>query len=62
MAWLTNFDAGWPQIAAQYSERFRRMWRYYLSASAASFRARSNQLWQVLMSPSGVAGGVREVR
>lgn len=62
MAWLRNFDAGWPQIAAQYGERFRRMWRYYLSASAASFRARSNQLWQVLMSPSGVAGGVREVR
>jgi cyclopropane-fatty-acyl-phospholipid synthase len=62
MAWLTNFDAGWPQIAPQYSERFRRMWRYYLSSSAAAFRARSNQLWQVLMSPNGIAGGVREVR
>ena len=31
-------------------------------ASAASFRARSNQLWQVLMSPNGVTGGIREVR
>jgi cyclopropane-fatty-acyl-phospholipid synthase len=38
------------------------MWRYYLSSSAAAFRARSNQLWQVLMSPNGIAGGVREVR
>ena len=50
------------QIAAQYGERFRRMWRYYLSSCAASFRARGNQLWQVLMSPNGIAGGVREVR
>ena len=30
-------------------------------AGAAAFRARSNQLWQVLMSPKGIAGGVPEV-
>ena len=53
---------GWPQIAAQYGERFRRMWRYYLSSCAGSFRARGNQLWQVLMSPQCIIGGIREVR
>ncbi len=62
MAWLANFDANWPKIAAQYGERFRRMWRYYLTASAASFRARKNQLWQVLLSPNGVPGGCVEIR
>ncbi len=44
------------------ANEFRRMWRYYLSSSAAAYRARSNQLWQVLMSANGVAGGSREVR
>ena len=62
MAWFANFNACWPNIAARYSERFRRMWHYYLTASAASFRTRNNQLWQVLMSPGGVAGGCPEIR
>ena len=62
IAWLAKFDVAWPLIASQYGERFRRMWRYYLAASAASFRARQNQLWQVLLSPSGVAGGCQEIR
>ncbi|MGH8415453.1 MAG: cyclopropane-fatty-acyl-phospholipid synthase, partial [Gammaproteobacteria bacterium] len=33
------------------------MWRYYLSISMASFRARKNQLWQIVFSPHGVPGG-----
>jgi hypothetical protein len=28
------------------------MWRFYLSVSAASFRAGTNDVWQVLMSPN----------
>lgn len=62
MAWLANFDAQWESIAPRYSERFRRMWRYYLTVSAASFRTRRNQLWQVLLSPDGVRGGLPEIR
>jgi cyclopropane-fatty-acyl-phospholipid synthase len=62
MIWLATFDAQWPALAPLYDERFRRMWRYYLTASAASFRARGSQLWQVLMSPEGIAGGCPEVR
>ncbi|MFD2190363.1 cyclopropane fatty acyl phospholipid synthase [Pistricoccus aurantiacus] len=50
MAWLRNFDAHWPEIADNYSERTRRMFRYYLAVCAGAFRARNLQLWQVVFS------------
>ncbi len=59
MAWHARFEAAWLRFAARYGERFYRMWRYYLLACAGTFRARSNQLWQFVMSPRGVAGGYR---
>jgi cyclopropane-fatty-acyl-phospholipid synthase len=37
-AWRTRFDAVWPEIAALgFDERFRRMWRYYLSYCEIGF-------------------------
>ncbi len=62
LAWRANFDAAWPDLQAKYGERFRRMWHFYLAASAASFRARRDQLWQIVLSPRGVPGGYRESR
>ncbi|MHB8678878.1 MAG: cyclopropane fatty acyl phospholipid synthase [Rudaea sp.] len=62
MAWRTNFDAAWPRLQDRYDERFRRMWRFYLSASAAVFRARRDQLWQLVLSPRGIPGGYRAPR
>jgi cyclopropane-fatty-acyl-phospholipid synthase len=62
MAWIDNFDRAWPELSSRYDERFRRMWHYYLSASAATFRSRRDQLWQIVFSPRGVPGGYREVR
>lgn len=62
MAWSANVEAAWPALPAHYDERFRRMWRYYLAASAAVFRSRRNQLWQLLLSPRGVPGGYRAPR
>ena len=50
MAWDENFRAAWPELAPRYGERFRRMWRFYLMASAAHFRTRRIQLWQMLFS------------
>lgn len=50
MAWLANVDAHWPEIAHRYSERTRRMFRYYLAVCAGAFRARHLQLWQVAFS------------
>ncbi|HET8941912.1 MAG TPA: cyclopropane fatty acyl phospholipid synthase [Rudaea sp.] len=62
MAWRSNFDAAWPQLEQEYGERFGRMWRFYLSASAAVFRARRDHLWQLVLSPRGVPGGYRAPR
>jgi cyclopropane-fatty-acyl-phospholipid synthase len=53
MAWHDNFEAAWPELRKNYDERFRRMWRYYLLSSAGAFRARSQQLWQVVMTRPG---------
>lgn len=56
-AWRANVEAAWHVLPERYDERFRRMWRYYLSASMASFRARHIQLWQLVLSPGGLPGG-----
>lgn len=61
MAWNERFLASWPEIADNYSERFRRMFTYYLNACAGAFRARDIQLWQVLFS-RGVENGLRVAR
>ncbi|OJH82273.1 cyclopropane fatty acyl phospholipid synthase [Serratia marcescens] len=58
MAWLENFKRAWPDLMGGYSERFERMFTYYLNACAGAFRSRNIQLWQVLFSPAGVEGGV----
>ena len=62
MEWYGRFERSWPELAAEYGEWFRRMWRFWLLGSAAAFRARRNQLWQIVMSPYGVPGGYSEVR
>lgn len=62
MAWFQRFQAAWPVLKADYGERFYRMFSYYLNACAGAFRARDIQLWQLLLSPSGVPGGIRVPR
>jgi cyclopropane-fatty-acyl-phospholipid synthase len=62
MAWYRNFENGWDELSASYDERFHRMWKYYLLACAGSFRARANQLWQIVFSTKGVPGGYRSLR
>ena len=57
-AWRDNIEAAWDRLPARYDARFRRMWRYYLAGSMASFRTRRIQLWQLLMSPQGIPGGL----
>ncbi len=56
-AWRANIEAAWDRLPPRYDERFRRMWRFYLAASMAAFRARKIQLWQLVLSPRGVPGG-----
>jgi len=62
MAWFKNFEKNWDDIKADYDERFRRMWEYYLLSCAGSFRARKNQLWQIVLSKHGVPGGYEGAR
>lgn len=62
MAWHQNFEKHWPEFRDKYSQRFYRMWRYYLLICAASFRARKTQLWQIVLSRKGVKGGYESVR
>lgn len=62
MAWHENFIKGWPQIQAKYGDRFYRMWNYYLLSCAGLFRARSIQLWQIVISKKGELGGYQSIR
>jgi len=57
MAWHENFQKHWNELEGNYDARFKRMWQYYLLTAAASFRARRNQLWQLVLSKGGVKGG-----
>ena len=50
MAWHENFESAWPRLQHNYSERFRRMWLFYLSSCAGFFRSRQGQLWQLVLS------------
>lgn len=56
-------DADGPAAAHddRYTDRWYRTWRYYLLTCAGTFRARRNQLWQLVLSPTGVGGGFRRV-
>jgi len=60
--WCRNVEERWDELAPTYGERFHRMWRFFLLSSAGGFRARKNQLWQVVLSPQGVVGGYTPVR
>ncbi len=62
MAWYENFVANWEKIKHAYGNRFFRMWTYYLLACAGTFRARSNQLWQIVFSKGGVLPAYKSVR
>jgi cyclopropane-fatty-acyl-phospholipid synthase len=53
MAWHANFEKAWPALKKNYDDRFYRMWRYYLLSSAGGFRARNQQLWQIVFTRQG---------
>ena len=62
MCWFENFSENWEALKNNYDERFFRMWKYYLLSCAGAFRARGNQLWQIVLSKNGVTGGYISVR
>jgi cyclopropane-fatty-acyl-phospholipid synthase len=62
LEWHKNFQENWNDFKHMYDDRFYRMWNYYLLSCAGTFRARKNQLWQIVLSPEGVRGGYRPKR
>ena len=62
MHWFWNFHENWEAIKKEYGESFYRMWKYYLLLSAGVFRARNNQLWQIVLSANGVPGVYKSIR
>jgi len=62
MAWHENFEKNWLLLKNNYSEKFYRMWKYYLLSCAGVFRARNIQLWQIVLSKNGIIGGWKPVR
>lgn len=53
LVWYHNFEKAWPKLKDKYGSRFFRMWKYYLLSSAGGFRARSQQLWQIVFTRFG---------
>ena len=50
MAWYQNFIDHWDELKEHYSQRFFRMWSYYLLCSAGRFRACKNSQWEIVLS------------
>ena len=57
MSWNKNFQNNFDKLKDLYDDRFKRMWEYYLSMCAGTFRSRRNQLWQLVMTKGGIKGG-----
>lgn len=62
MEWLHRFENGWDVIKNDYDESFYRMWRYYLSCCAASFRSKKNHLWQIVLTKQNNPGMYKSIR
>jgi cyclopropane-fatty-acyl-phospholipid synthase len=61
--WHDNFQRYAKSENYPHDARFTRMWTYFLKLFGASFRARTScQLWQVVLSKRGVAGGYVSIR
>jgi len=56
-AWYDNFERKWKRRNTPDEVRFYRLWKYYLLCCAGGFRAKVLQVWQFVLSPSGVPEG-----
>jgi cyclopropane-fatty-acyl-phospholipid synthase len=62
LAWFERFDTSWPTLQPKYGDRFYRMWKFYLLASAVTFRIRANHLWQIVLSKEGKVASYQSIR
>jgi cyclopropane-fatty-acyl-phospholipid synthase len=61
-AWFENLQNNRALLRSSYDDRFYRMWRLFLLGFAGTFLARWNQLWQIVFSKRGIAGGYPSIR
>jgi cyclopropane-fatty-acyl-phospholipid synthase len=61
-SWYDNFTENYVHIRTYYNESFKRLWNYYLLQCIGSFKARKNQLWQIVFSKHGVPNGYISIR
>lgn len=62
MEWRRRFKQSWSLFSHKFDEHFYRMWDYYLCISAASFRAKTNNLWQIVLTKTGYPAEYHSVR
>lgn len=62
MAWYNNFINSWDKLKENYSDTFYLEWTYYLMCSAASFRLRLLNLWQIVARKAGPLKEYQPVR
>lgn len=48
--WISNFERNIGRIQEMFNERFVRMWRLYLNASAVGFKYGASRLYQILFT------------
>jgi cyclopropane-fatty-acyl-phospholipid synthase len=61
MCWHKNINEKWDELP-EYDNRFKRMWNYYLLASAAGFRSRSLSLNQYVFRKEGILEPYSSIR
>ena len=49
-AWRRNFESAWEKVASMMSERFCRMWEYYLAGCEVSFRYHNLAIFQIQLA------------
>ncbi len=52
-AWNRNLQEAWPGLRARYDEKVRRIFELYFLMCAGAFRARTQQNWQIVLTPQG---------
>ncbi|WP_291097856.1 MULTISPECIES: cyclopropane fatty acyl phospholipid synthase [unclassified Flavobacterium] len=62
MAWQENFKKSRDSLKKEYNETFYRMWNFYLATSAASFRSRRLNLWQIVVAKPSFQKEYKSVR
>jgi cyclopropane-fatty-acyl-phospholipid synthase len=53
LEWNRRFQSAWPELRSKRSEKFKRMWEFYLLSFCGGFQARNWQLWQIVLSKPG---------